>query len=322
MQDQLVLAPIRGYTDFVYNSSFQEHFKGIDFAVAPFITATPSFKVKQEQLKRLLKEKNGKMRVIPQILGKDEPSFLKLVNEFKDFGFKQINWNLACPHPMVRKKRHGSALLLEPDFIASFLEKIYKESNDIRFSIKVRLGVEDKSDILKLIPVFNNFPLEFVAIHPRTAKQMYDGKADFAYLAEIADSFKAPLIYSGDIFKVEDFIKLKEVLPTIKSWMLGRGLLRNPFLAEQIKNPAFSYPEKEKLSKLYSFHNSVFEKYKNLLEGDAHLLDKMKGFWQYHCYLLKNPIKQFHKIKRIKKSSDYSLHVKKLFKEPSLWNWN
>jgi len=67
-----------------------------------------------------------------------------------------------------------------------------------KFSIKARLGVERNDELLKLMPLVNAFPLRFLTVHARNAKQMYEGACDRAAFERIAEVAKVPLVYNGD----------------------------------------------------------------------------------------------------------------------------
>ena len=103
--------------------------------------------------------------------------FINLAVRLFDLGYMSVNWNLGCPFPMVAKKKRGSGLLPYPENIDAFLEKTVSSIPN-RLSIKTRLGRRHINEIFKLMPIFNQYPLEEIIIHPRTGKQMYDGKTD------------------------------------------------------------------------------------------------------------------------------------------------
>ena len=67
----IYLAPLQGYTDYIYRKAYSQVFSGIDAFFIPYIS------VKNEQVLKkysaeILPENNPQQRVIPQVLVKDE----------------------------------------------------------------------------------------------------------------------------------------------------------------------------------------------------------------------------------------------------------
>lgn len=336
-QPFLILAPMRGITTMHYRKAFVRHFGGLDAEMAPFITTVPAEKVNPKLLRDVLPENNSGLPLIPQLLGKDAGEFVKLAKALHDLGYGEVNWNLGCPHKPVRNKGRGSGLLPHPERVDALLDRICAES-PCQVSVKVRLGVSDPSELMNLIPVLNRYPLSEVIIHPRTAEQMYEGEVDLDAFAECHKLIGHPVCYNGDINSLEFFQTLEARLPTIGNWMLGRGLLANPFLCEQIKahhnshgatrpglrpplprrgteqSPedrnsgegfsAFPKPD-EAVARLRAFHDEVFESYRSVIDGDLPMLGKMKEFWSYPAQNLSNGRKFLKKVKKCHRLTTY-----------------
>ena len=130
---------------------------------------------------------------------------------------------------MVTGKRMGAGLLSYPTEVAKLLEGIFAETK-LKISIKTRLGQECPTEFEPLIPVFNAFPLEELIIHPRIGKQQYKGKVDLEAFARYAPLINHPVCYNGDILTVADIEEVQALVPQIDRFMIGRGILQNPFL--------------------------------------------------------------------------------------------
>lgn len=298
----LILAPMRGITTMHYRKAFVRHFDGLDAEMAPFITTVPADTVNPKLLKDVLPGNNSGLPLIPQLLGKDAAEFVNMAKALHDFGYEEVNWNLGCPHKPVRNKGRGSGLLPHPEKIDALLETICAES-PCKISVKVRLGISDKSDLLNLIPVLNRHPLSEVIIHPRTAEQMYDGSVDLDAFAEAYELIQHPVCYNGDIFNLSFFQALEPYCIGVHRFMLGRGLLSNPFLCEQIKS---GNPNVENaITRLKNFHDEVFENYRSVIDGDLPMLGKMKEFWSYPGQNLSNARKFLKKVKKCHRLTTY-----------------
>ena len=298
----LILAPMRGITTMHYRKAFVRHFGGLDAEMAPFITTVPAEKINPKLLRDVLPENNSGLPLTPQLLCKDADEFVTMARALHGLGYNEINWNLGCPHKPIRNKGRGSGLLPHPETVDRLLSQICSES-PLKISVKVRLGVADKSELLTLIPVLNRHPLSEVIIHPRTAEQMYDGTVDLNAFAEAFEKIEHPVCYNGDINTLAFFQGLEQKFPTIGNWMLGRGLLANPFLCEQIKS---GNPKTENaVERLRAFHDDVFENYRSVIDGDVPMLGKMKEFWSYPAQHLSNARTFLKKVKKCHRLATY-----------------
>ena len=126
-------------SDFV--SAFQSHFGGIDRFIAPYIRLKGKHEIKAASERDILPENNQGLDLIPQIITRDADEFLFVAKFVQKLGYKELNWNLGCPYPMVAKRGMGSGLLNAPEKINEILNRVYAES-DIRVSVKMRLGTK------------------------------------------------------------------------------------------------------------------------------------------------------------------------------------
>ena len=303
-------APLQGYTDATYRNLHNKYFGGIDKYFTPYLRFEPNKEPKKSVIRDLLAENNEGVNTVPQLLGKDINLFLEHTNKLQEQGYKELNWNLACPYPMVYKRGFGSGLLQTPEIIEEILEQILPQIN-VPFSVKCRLGFENENEISKLIETFNKFDLKEVIVHARTAKQMYKGEANPHIFKDVYSSSKNPLIYNGDINSVDDFKNLSNILEFEPSTiMIGRGLLKNPFLAQEINGNFID--EKEKLSVLRNFHDELFSEYEERLEK-PHLLTKMQKFWEYFSFNFENQPKTHKKIKKASSIKKYNERIYEIF---------
>ncbi len=278
MMKPLILAPLRGFTDAPFRNAFQAHFQGIDEAVAPFVTSIKGRRIKPSHLLDLAPDDNRVMPVVPQILSNDPDEFICLANTLLDLGYREINWNLGCPYPMVAKKLRGSGLLPHADIIDRMLEKTMAQFAG-NLSIKTRLGRFSSDEMEPLIPVFNRYPLARVIVHPRTGVQMYAGHVDLCAFESCLADIAHPVIFNGDINDLGTFRSLESRFPDVAGWMLGRGLIANPFLAEMIQRGTRSIHHGK--VRFVKFHDDLVDGYCLRFSGPAHVLDRMKGFWRY-----------------------------------------
>src|SRR5664280_1696 len=309
----IYLAPVQGITDRIYRNLFPAYFKGVDIAIAPFISSSQKMKPVNNLLREFYPDKNTGIPTRPQIMSSEPANFTKLANALYDIGCGTVNWNLGCPFRMVVKKGRGAGMLCYPDRIESFLEKTMPAIKP-KLSIKLRIGLKYPDEVLQLIPIFNQYPLEELIIHPRTGVQMYEGEVDLDMFEHCLTLSKHRVVYNGDIDSVEKLEMLSKRFGSIERWMIGRGLLANPFLAEKIKfNTEKSYDEKIKIMK--AFHDNLFAEYLKILSGPSHITNKMKEIWTYMGDFFENGKKIKKRIWKTHHRDNYIDVVNKIFSE-------
>ena len=311
MSITLLSSPLQGFTDFRFRNAFNQYFGGIDTFYAPYIRLNGKFKIKPAYERDLLQKKNTVKELIPQIMTNDADEFLFVTKYVQSLGYNELNWNLGCPYPMVTKRGMGSGLICETEKINNILDKVHSESN-ILVSMKMRLGYDNPEEILNTLPILDNYPLKSIAIHARLGKQLYNGSLDLEGFQKALDKTKHLLYYNGDITSVEAFNKIRDRFPSITHFMIGRGLLSDPFLPSMIKNDMNSYPENH-LEIFSKFHDTIYHEYKDYLSGDKHALLKMTSFWEYFATTFENPQKTFKKIKKSKSIVAYEDEVREIF---------
>ena len=306
---RLYMAPMKGLTDHLFRSAFADHFGGFDLAVAPFITTKQGHRIKKNYVKDVLPENNTRMPVIPQILSKTAGDFIILANYLYDLGYDTVNWNLGCPYPMVANKKRGSGMLPYTDRIQAFLDRVIPEING-SLSIKMRLGWKENTDIFRLLPVIDPYPLSQIIIHPRTGLQRYEGPVDLDAFEDCLAVTGHTVVYNGDIRTVDDFRRLYQRFDRVHAWMIGRWCIADPFLPGRITTGA-DIPDK--IYRMQLFHDTLFEAYNRVLDGPSHVMNKMKGLWRYFSLPFEDCKKSMKNITKSRLPEQYLERVNLFF---------
>ena len=327
----LSLGPFQGITDAPFRNVFKRHFGGIDKFYTPFFTGIH----KEEHAKNLQGEEidprfNDVDTLTPQILSNDAEEILRFAKQCKQLGYKEINLNMGCPFPRVANKKRGCGLLPYPDIVEAMLERVFEEI-DIKFSVKCRLGYFSADEINAIIPIFNRFPLSELIIHPRIGKQLYKGEADVERFKTLIPLINAPLVYNGDIVSVESFEHIRGIInesfekrrfdrlndrQPVNQFMLGRGILANPFLAEEIRIGAWNAPERTE--RLHAYVIDLYEDRLRHAGGSPKVLGRMKELWSYLMYSFDAPQDVWRKIKKINALKEYEDQVERIFEQHEL----
>ena len=309
---QIYLAPLQGLTDWIFRESFSQHIGQFDKTFTPFLRVQGGDFYRPSQCNDLLSAHNVFQKPIPQFLGNTAESFQIFEKLCLQYGYTEANINMGCPYPMVTGKRMGAGLLAHPTEVAKLLEGIFAETR-LKISIKTRLGQESSVEFESLIPIFNAFPLEELIIHPRIGKQQYKAEVDLEAFARYAPQLKHPVCYNGDILTLADIEKVQALVPQIDRFMLGRGVLQNPFLLAEIRKQELTQAEKVKM--LRNFHISIIEYCKQKYSGDLHLLKRFEEMWEYHAEGFENGHKIYKLVKKSKTLAQYEGVVFKVINE-------
>lgn len=312
-QHTLLSSPLQGFTDFRFRNAFHKYFGGIDTFYSPYIRLNGKLDIKNSYKKDILLENNDTLEVIPQIITNDVEEYLFVAKYIRELGYKELNWNLGCPYPMVTKKGMGSGLIADPDKINSILDRVHSES-DVIVSMKMRMGYDNSEEILDVLPILDQYPLKNIAIHARIGKQLYKGPVDLDAFQKCIDNTQHKLYYNGDITSVSAYNELKKRFPSIDHWMIGRGLIADPFLPQMIKTNTTEYP-KDRWTTFRAFHDEIYQQYDEALSGPTPIKMKMQGFWEYFSTSFDNPQKVFKKIKKASNQKKYHQAVESIFKE-------
>ena len=312
MSITLLSSPLQGFTDFRFRNAFHKHFGGIDTFYSPYIKLNGKMVIKGSYQRDILPENNTTLEVIPQIITNDADEFLFVAKYVRELGYKELNWNLGCPYPMVAKSGMGSGLISNTSQIEHILKRVHNET-DIVVSMKMRMGYENPTEILDVFPILEQYPIKNIAIHARIGKQLYKGGVDLEAFQKCLDTSKQKIYYNGDITSVAKFKELQERFPSIDHWMIGRGLIADPFLPSMIKNNSTEYP-KNRFEIFEAFHDEIYKEYDAYLQGPTPIRMKMLGFWEYFSESFSSPQKTYKKIKKVGNSKNYETAVKEIFK--------
>ncbi|MBM7834760.1 tRNA dihydrouridine synthase [Clostridium sardiniense] len=306
------LAPMEGITGYIYRNTYEKFFHNIDKYFTPFIVPNNSRSLKTKELRDILPENNEGMNIVPQILTNDSEGFIFTSRKLQQLGYNEINLNLGCPAGTVVSKGRGSGFLAKREELDKFLDEIYK-IDDMKISIKTRIGKENPEEFYELIKIYNKYPLEELIIHPRTQKDFYGNKPNLDVFKDALSLSNSPVCYNGDIFTKSDYNKLIKAFPEVDTVMIGRGLLSNPGLMNEIKDNTFI---DKKILK--DFHDEIFNTYREVFNEDRNAILRMKELWGYMIYIFSDNKKYAKKIKKSQKISDYNEAVSSLFNDQDI----
>lgn len=290
-------APLQGYTEAPYRAIHQQVCGGIHTYYTPFIRLEHG-QIRKKDLREALPEFNPGVPVVPQVIASSADEFRTLCLKLTEVGHQRIDINMGCPFPLQTRLGRGSGIWQHPDRVEAILREAQAlhQSEQITFSLKMRLGQSDPAESLALLPLLNDTPLLHITLHPRVGQQQYKGELLLDAFQTFYQESAAPLVYNGDLQTVAQMRDVEARYPRLAGLMLGRGLLSRPTLAQEYQ--AESFTDAEARQRVLQMHRLLFDHYRQHIEGgDAQLLQKLHSFWDYQ-----EPLFGHKTVKKILKS--------------------
>jgi tRNA-dihydrouridine synthase B len=307
---RLLLAPFKGLTNKAYRNAHARHFGGFDGHMAPFVSGTGIRAVAPSKIADLVPVTENLCPTIPQIISTSAEEIILFGKAMHAQGYNHINWNLGCPFPRIANKKRGCGLLPHPGEIHRILDRVFREI-PIELSVKTRLGYQHHAEILEVLPILDQYPLREITIHPRIGTQVYRGEVNHPGFAACLQATRHQVIYNGDVYNLSQYLSIKARFPSIRSWMLGRGLLMDPFLALEIKGMRISDAHKREM--LHAFHLELLA---NPCGNENKQLGYLKSVWYYMAGCFAPGEALFASIKTSRSLAQYRELLPKVFEAP------
>ncbi len=299
----LMLAPMQGLTNRALRTLFIER-------VRPDVVFTEFVRAKSDKRKCI--SDNDRLEIdsdckttplIVQLIGSNIDYMVAAAETAQEIGAEHLNINLGCPYGRMTKNSAGGALLKDPTELLLMLKSLRKTIHG-GFSVKVRSGYDDPSQLLSLIHLFEDCEIDFLIVHPRTVQQKFKGPADHTVTAGVVRQTQLPVIANGDIWTVADADRVLSQTGAA-GLMLGRGAIADPLLFERLRG---NYTDlstfEQRAEELRDYLQELLGRYHKLFCGDKQVLYKMKEVIVH----IKDPrfSKKLRKLKQTKNLADFS----------------
>lgn len=273
-------APIQGLTETAWRHFHHEIYgDGVTAYHTPFLRVERG-EIRRRDVRDLGSELNDGLRLVPQIIFRDMREFTMLCDAVKGAGYKCVDINMGCPFPPQVHHGRGAGMLANGELLSELAGVMKSVYADMSFSIKMRLGVESPDEWRTSMEAINALPLSRLTVHPRTARQQYQGELWLDEFAALLHASAHPVIYNGDITAPGQIDEVMMRYPELSGVMIGRGLFSRPSLvAEWLAGE--EWDEKRRHEAVMRLHAMVYGHYRDTLSGDAQVLGKVKPFWEY-----------------------------------------
>ena len=275
---KIFAAPLQGFTEATWRNVHNETYGGIDTYITPFIRIEKG-EIRNKDIRDTEKKNNTVPHLIPQIIAATPDELLPIAEFIAKEGYCEADINMGCSFALQVRKQHGAGLLPHPEAVAALM-KATGEMPEIKFSVKMRLGWDNKEEWRNILPILNGTPLTRITLHPRLGREQYKQPADREEFARFYEECRHPLVYNGDLTTLEEMNRTAEEFPRLEGLMVGRGLLGNPALGKEYKEQR-NLSHGEKASLLAAFHDKFYQAITPRLQGNTQILSKLKPYWEY-----------------------------------------
>ena len=238
LSSPFAVAPMAGMTDTAFRRLVKRH-GGCGLVVTEMVSAEGLVRGIDRTLE-YAEFTEEERPVSVQIFGGDPEKMAAAAQIVEGMGADIVDVNMGCPVPKIAKHNAGCSLMREPAHAASVIAAMAKAVR-IPVTVKMRAGWNDtEKNAPDLARMVEDAGAAAVAVHGRTAAQSYSGTADWDLVAGIADRLTIPVFGSGDCLEPEQVIA--RLRSGVEGVLVGRGVLRNPWILAQAVDLAAGRP--------------------------------------------------------------------------------
>ena len=298
----LALAPMQDVTDLPFWKVIRSR-GGADLYYTEYFRVHADSRLEKPILRSITENPTGRP-VVAQMIGNSIPDLVRTARELQQHPIAAVDLNLGCPAPVVYKKCAGGGLLREPERVDRILGAL-REAVETRFTVKTRIGFDDPAVFDELLPIFAKHDLDLLTVHGRTVKEMYRSAVHYDFIARAVAQAGCPVLANGNVYSAA---KAESVLGETgaSGLMIGRGIIRNPWLFTQIRRHFRNEPP------AWPSGREVLEYVADLFEMTApenyverSQVQKMKKYMNYFGLGVDPAGRFLHNIRRAQTKADF-----------------
>ena len=229
--NNILFAPMSGISDVPFRNTVQKFSPGLVFS--EMLASRAVIRKNKKTMKMMAKNQNENLAI--QIAGCDPIIMSEAARFCEDSGADLIDINMGCPVKKVTNGYAGSALMKNEKLAIEIIESVTKSVN-VPVTLKMRIGWDDRTkNAPKIAKIAEEVGIKMITVHGRTRCQMFKGKADWAFIKNVKQVVKIPVIANGDINTIENVYEVFDQ-SSADGVMIGRGTYGKPWIFKEFSS--------------------------------------------------------------------------------------
>lgn len=168
-----------------------------------------------------------------QIIGRDPEIMVESLQYIEPYA-DIIDINFGCPDKDVLGQKMGAYFSKHPEQMSKIISRV-ASATDKPVTAKIRIGWDsqhlNQNTAAKIV---EDAGAAAIAVHGRTTKQQYSGKANWESIKQVKEKVNIPVIGNGDIWSADDAKRMLEHTGC-DMVMIGRGAIGNPYIFKRCR---------------------------------------------------------------------------------------
>ena len=313
IDNPVCLAPMAGIGNLAFRTLIKSFGCGLIYAE---MVSDKAVVYKNEKTIKMLDVSDEEHPMSLQIFGAEKETFIEAAQYVDKYSNCDIiDINMGCPVPKITKNEAGAKLLLDENKIYDIVSAVVA-SVEKPVTVKMRAGWDaNHVNAIANAKAVEAAGAKAVALHGRTAKQMYTGKSDWSHIKDIKAHVSIPVIGNGDVKSPEDAKQMIEETGC-DGVMIGRAVLGNPWMIKQTVDYLTTGTYNKYVD--YSEKFIVMEKHLDdliALKGEKIAVLEMRGHLAWYAKGMKNSVAFKKEVQTVSTATDMrnKIHEYKLW---------